>query len=112
LDQSRLPHHRIELDRDDFGQLCRLAAFLSGVAIAVADWEWFIGGVDYPLTECEFPRMKRKKALVEKTSVGTADGVKYRARCNDLPDNEREKLNDEFLKLYYAGSISQPARRR
>jgi len=56
--------------------------------------------------------MKRKKAQAEKPSVGTVVGAKYRARCNDLPDSEREKLNDEFLKLYYAGSVSQPARRR
>ena len=43
--------------------------------------------------------MKRKKAQVEKASVGTVVGAKYRARCNDLSDSEREKLNDEFLKL-------------
>jgi hypothetical protein len=56
--------------------------------------------------------MKRKKAPVEKASVGTVVGAKYRARCNELSDSEREKLNDEFLKLYYAGSPRQPARRR
>jgi hypothetical protein len=56
--------------------------------------------------------MKRKKAQVEKASVGTVVGAKYRARCNDLSDSEREKLNDEFLKLYYGGSVPQPARRR
>ena len=56
--------------------------------------------------------MKRKKAQIEKTSVGTVVGAKYRARCNELSDSEREKLNDEFLKLYYAGSPRQPTRRR
>jgi hypothetical protein len=56
--------------------------------------------------------MKRKKAQVEKASVGTEVGAKYRARCNTMSDKEREKLNDEFLKLYYAGSPRQPARRR
>ena len=56
--------------------------------------------------------MKRKKAQVEKASVGTVVGAKYRARCNDLSDSEREKLNDEFLKIYYAGGVPQPARRR
>jgi hypothetical protein len=56
--------------------------------------------------------MKRKKAPVEKTSIGTLVGAKYRARCNDLPDSEREKLNEEFLKLYYAGSATQSTRRR
>jgi hypothetical protein len=56
--------------------------------------------------------MKRKKAQVEKESIGTIVGAKYRARCNQLTDAEREKLNDEFLKFYYAGSARQPARRR
>ena len=45
--------------------------------------------------------MKRRKAKVEKASVGTVVGAKYRTRCNDLSDSRREKLNDEFLKLYY-----------
>jgi hypothetical protein len=54
--------------------------------------------------------MKRKKAQAEKTSVGTVVGAKYRARCNALSDSERKKLNDEFLKLYYARSPRQPAR--
>ena len=56
--------------------------------------------------------MKRKKAQGAKASVGTVVAAKYRARCNELSDNEREKLNDEFMKLYYAGSARQPARRR
>ena len=55
--------------------------------------------------------MKRKKAQVEKASVGTVVGAKYRARCNDLADSEREKLNDEFLKLYFGDRAHQPARR-
>jgi hypothetical protein len=56
--------------------------------------------------------MKRKKAGAEKASVGTLVGAKYRARCNKLSDSEREKLNDEFMKLYYAAGARQPARRR
>lgn len=56
--------------------------------------------------------MKRKKAPVEKASVGTVVGAKYRARCNELSDSQREKLNDEFMKLYYADSARPPARRR
>jgi hypothetical protein len=56
--------------------------------------------------------MKRKKAQGEKASAGTIVGAKYRARCNGLSDGEREKLNDEFMKLYYATSAGQPARRR
>jgi hypothetical protein len=56
--------------------------------------------------------MKRKKAQAEKPSVGTMIGAKYRARCNQLSDSERERLNDEFLRLYYADIPRQPARRR
>ena len=56
--------------------------------------------------------MKRKKPQVEKASVGTIVGAKYRARCNELSDSEREKLNDEFLKLYHGHRAHQPARRR
>ena len=56
--------------------------------------------------------MKRKKAPVEKPSPGTILGAKYRARCNGLSDSERDRLNDEFMKLYYASPINQSARRR
>ena len=56
--------------------------------------------------------MKRKKAPSEKPTVGTTIAAKYRARCNRLSDTERERLNDEFLELYYAGSARQPTRRR
>lgn len=56
--------------------------------------------------------MKRRKAQVEKASIGAVVGAKHRARCNELSDSQREKLNDEFMKLYYAGSTRQPARRR
>ena len=56
--------------------------------------------------------MKRKKAQAEKASIGTVVGAKYRTRCNELPDSEREKLNEEFMKLYYADTARQPARRR
>ena len=70
------------------------------------------GGLTSQRDRAKLAGMKRKKAQVEKASVGTVVGAKYRARCNDLSDSEREKLNNEFLKLYYAGSVSQPARRR
>ena len=56
--------------------------------------------------------MKRKKAQVEKASAGTIVGAKYRARCNELTDSERAKLNDEFMKLYYGDGTHKPARRR
>ncbi len=55
--------------------------------------------------------MKAKKGQVQKTTAGTVVGEKYRARCNQLTDTEREKLGDEFLKLYYARPV-QSARRR
>src|SRR5258707_10046358 len=69
-------------------------------------------GLTSPMERAKLAAMKRKKARVEKTSVGAVVGAKYRARCNELSDSEREKLNDEFLKLYYADSARQPARRR
>jgi hypothetical protein len=56
--------------------------------------------------------MKRKKGLAEKPTAGTVIAAKYRARCNQLPDGQREKLSEEFLQLYYAGRAHQPARRR
>ena len=48
--------------------------------------------------------MKGKKEQPKKPTTGTVTGAKYRARCNQLNDTEREKLGEEFLKLYYAGS--------
>ena len=56
--------------------------------------------------------MKRKKTPAEKPTIGTTISAKYRTRCNRLSDSEREKLNDEFLQLYYADNARQPARRR
>jgi hypothetical protein len=55
--------------------------------------------------------VKAKKVQVQKPTAGTVTGAKYRARCNHLADTEREKLGDEFLKLYY-GRTAQAARRR
>ena len=55
--------------------------------------------------------MKRAKSPAEKTTDGTVLGAKYRARCNQLTDSQREKLGKDFLKLYYSGSTRQPARR-
>ena len=56
--------------------------------------------------------MKRRKAQSEKPSTGTVVAAKYRARCNRLSDSEREKLGEEFLKLYYADDTRQSTRRR
>lgn len=55
--------------------------------------------------------MKAKKEQVQKPTAGTVVDEKYRAWCNQLSDTEREKLGDEFLKLYYARPV-QAARRR
>jgi hypothetical protein len=56
--------------------------------------------------------MKRKKAQVEKPSNGTVLGAKARAECNRLTDAEREKLGDEFMKLYYGGATKPATTRR
>lgn len=55
--------------------------------------------------------MKAKKEQAQKPTAGTVVGAKYRARCNQLGDAEREKLGHEFLKLYYGRPV-QAARRR
>ena len=54
--------------------------------------------------------VKTKKAPVQKPTPGTTIGAKYRARCHQLSDTERERLGDEFLKLYYERPV--PAARR
>ena len=60
--------------------------------------------------------MKRTKAQLEKTSAGTVAGAKLRAEGNKLTDSQREKLGEEFLKLYYGGfptpATTSPTRAR
>jgi hypothetical protein len=56
-------------------------------------------------------RVKAKKEPIQKPTVGTVVGAKYRARCNQLADSDRDKLGDEFLRLYY-GRPLQTTRRR
>lgn len=56
--------------------------------------------------------MKRKKAQVERESVGTVLGAKARAECNKLTDVERERLGEEFMKLYYGGETKPTSTRR
>ncbi len=56
--------------------------------------------------------MKRKKAQAEKESVGTVLGAKARAECNKLTDAERERLGENFMKLYYGGEIKPATTRR
>jgi hypothetical protein len=64
-----------------------------------------------PQTNGSLSHVKTKKEQVQKPTAGTVVGAKYRARCNQLGDTEREKLGDEFLKLYYGRPV-QAARRR
>lgn len=73
-----------------------------------------------PVPKCQIDRcddqwqpacVKAKKEQAQKPTPGTTVGAKYRARCNQLSDPEREKLGDEFLKLYYGRPV-QAARRR
>jgi hypothetical protein len=52
--------------------------------------------------------MKRKKAPLAKPSTGTMLGARARAEGNKWTDGEREKLGEQFMKLYYGGE-SKPA---
>jgi hypothetical protein len=49
--------------------------------------------------------MKRKKSQVEKRSNGTVIAAKARAEGNKWTDAGREKLGEDFLKLYYGREI-------
>ena len=49
--------------------------------------------------------MKRKKAQVEKVSNGTMLAARARAEGNKWTDAEREKLGEQFMKLYKRGMI-------
>jgi hypothetical protein len=66
--------------------------------------------IDLPANQWQPHHVKAKKEQVQKPTAGTVVSQKYRARCNQLSDSEREKLGDEFLKLYYARPV--PAARR
>ena len=56
--------------------------------------------------------MKRKKAQVEKPSNGTVLAAKARAEGNKWTETEREKLGEEFLKLFYGGETKPATTRR
>jgi hypothetical protein len=56
--------------------------------------------------------MKRKKAHLEKPSAGTVLAARVRAEGNRWTDAEREKLGDEFLKLFYGNETKPAATRR
>jgi hypothetical protein len=55
--------------------------------------------------------VKAKKERIEKPSAGTVLAAKYRSRGNQLGDAEREKLGEEFLKLYYGRPVPTARRR-
>jgi len=56
--------------------------------------------------------MKRKKASPDKASNGTALAAQARAEGNKWTDAEREKLGDQFMKLYYGGETKPATTRR
>ena len=56
--------------------------------------------------------MKRKKPQPEKASAGTTLGARARAEGNKWTDAEREKLGDQFMKLYYGGETKPASTRR
>jgi len=56
--------------------------------------------------------MKRKKAQLEKASIGTVLAAQARAEGNKWTDTERDKLGDEFMKLYYGATKPATTRRR
>jgi hypothetical protein len=56
--------------------------------------------------------MKRSKARLQKVSPGAALAARMRAEGNKWTDAQREKLGEEFLKLYYGGDIKPAATRR
>jgi hypothetical protein len=45
--------------------------------------------------------MKRKKTQPDKASAGTVLAARARAEGNKWTDAEREKLGEQFMKLYY-----------
>ena len=56
--------------------------------------------------------MKRRKAALEKASTGTVLAARARAEGNKWTDAEREKLGEQFMKLYYGGETKPASTRR
>jgi hypothetical protein len=56
--------------------------------------------------------MKRKNARPEKVSAGTMLAAQVRAEGNKWTDAKREKLGEQFMKLYYGGEIKPASTRR
>jgi len=44
--------------------------------------------------------MKRKKSTAPRKTAGPAIAEKARARCNDLTDEQRQQLDEEFIRLF------------
>lgn len=55
--------------------------------------------------------MKRKKPTAPRKTKGTILAEKARARCNELTDEQRQSLDDEFLRLFHAGGSALTRRR-
>jgi hypothetical protein len=56
--------------------------------------------------------MKRKNAQLQKASPGTVLAARARGEGNKWTDAEREKLGDEFMKLFYGGETKPATTRR
>ncbi len=56
--------------------------------------------------------MKRKRARIEKPSAGTVLAARARAEGNKWTDAERDRLGEQFMKLYYGGETKPAATRR
>ncbi len=56
--------------------------------------------------------MKRKKAPRQKATPGTVLAARARAAGNKWTDAEREKLGEQFMKLYYGGETKPATTRR
>ncbi len=56
--------------------------------------------------------MKRKKTRLDKASVGTVLAARARAEGNQWTDADREKLGEDFMKLYYGGATKPATTRR
>ena len=55
---------------------------------------------------------KLHKPKLAKKTPGTLLAEKMRAEGNKLTDSQREKLSQDFMKLYYGGNVEPAATRR
>ncbi len=85
-------------------------AYLQKVLIGVACH--LFNGLTRQTHHAKLAAMKRKKAPVEKASTGTVLAARARAEGNKWTDAEREKLGEEFMKIYYGGETKPTTTRR